>query len=552
MGTQTEAVFTELLAELAATTAPIGRPAVGARRRAEPPRSAQVAADHPPGGHRHAGVGGHGAPPLHRDRRALQEVGRGQRRRLLSLRPGRPGTDVPRAGQARRRRLPLLVRLRRARRRPLLRAHRREPQRPSGTPRSRRGDRHGPLARRPRRRHPVDQARPGRRRRHHARLPGRPGPRRQGGLGDLRRRPADDLPGGRRRTGPAFSRRADLGAGPGGHGAPGHGRAEPGGSPLPGPDHDLRVGGRGRRLRHGQLPPRGRPGARAAGPLARHASSGTCACGTPSSTPTTTTTSASPSTGRRCGTKRTVHGRSGSPRATPGIRTGSPRPDTTRAGSGSAGSCPSARPKPSTPRWCRARSRHERAGPATTDRARRPGPTPLLRGGPEHPRPDVRGRCRHVARTGRADGCGGGRDRAGRLRARRLRPPPPCPLSLVARRGQAQRRRRAGAGRAGDRPVAQPPSARGPGGSTSRDPGRAGREAHRHLRAAPHRHHASAQPDVLGPRAPVPALLGEHGAGPGRAGTPGGGRPGPEVGTNGAWPCPFSTWPCPSSSACTR
>ena len=106
----------------------------------------------------------------------------------------------------------------------------------------------------------------------------------------------------------------------------------------------------------------------------------------------------------------------------------------------------------------------------------------------------------------------------------------------LARRGQAQRRRRAGPVRAADRPAAQPAPARGPGRSTSRDPGRAGRDAHRHLRAAPHRHHASAQPDVLGPRAPVPALLGEHGAGPGRAGTPGGGRPGPAVGANGDGP----------------
>ena len=241
------------------------------------------------------------------------------------------------------------------------------------------------------------------------------------------------------------------------------------------------------------------------------------------------------------------------PHAIPGIRTGSRRPGTTRAGSGSAGSCPSARPTAIdaevVSRPVPAMSAPVRPPPIVLDDLARPrfsdearsildmmseagaatslepdalmgaavAETGLDDFGPDDfvPRLDVL--CRSLREEARLNDAGVLAQSVlvtGLLRNRLL-------LEDLVR-------------------------------STSRDPGRAGREAHRHLRAAPHRHHASAQPDVLGPRAPVPALLGEHGAGPGRAGAPGGGRPGPQAGTNGAWPCPFSTWPCPSSSACTR
>jgi hypothetical protein len=71
---------------------------------------------------------------------------------------------------------------------------------------------------------------------------------------------------------------------------------------------DLRLGRRRCRLRHGQLPPRRRPGVGAARDAHPDAPSGTSASGTRSSTRTTTTTSASPSTGRRCSTRKTAPG----------------------------------------------------------------------------------------------------------------------------------------------------------------------------------------------------------------------------------------------------
>ena len=73
----------------------------------------------------------------------------------------------------------------------------------------------------------------------------------------------------RRGSGPAVPRRGHVGARPGGHRARGAGRPEHRRRALPGADHDVRLGGRRRVLRHGQLRPgRGR-GAGDRGPLAR-------------------------------------------------------------------------------------------------------------------------------------------------------------------------------------------------------------------------------------------------------------------------------------------
>ena len=130
MTTQTETAFSELLDEVRRDPCAHGRAA--RRRRDHAARSAQMGALHPPGGGGGQRLGRQGPTALRRDRRAVQEVGRRQCRRLLLLRAHRPDPDLPGAARSRRRRLHVTHRLRRSRRRSLLDADRRVRQQPRG------------------------------------------------------------------------------------------------------------------------------------------------------------------------------------------------------------------------------------------------------------------------------------------------------------------------------------------------------------------------------------------------------------------------------------
>ncbi len=206
--------------------------------------------------------------------------------------------------RTRRRRLPLAHRLRRTRRRSLLRADRGRGEQP----RRRSGDRMGPSTScchpRPRRRRRLDPARARRRRGDHPRLPRGPGARAARRLAHRGRRTRRHASARTTPTWPVASapwltwvrEQASIVPLPLGHAQ--HHRPA-----VPGADHDLRLGRRRRRLRHGRASSSPTTRRWSSGAARPSASSGTCACGTRSSTPTTTTTSASPSTAPRWSTK---------------------------------------------------------------------------------------------------------------------------------------------------------------------------------------------------------------------------------------------------------
>ena len=145
------------------------------------------------------------------------------------------------------------------------------------------------------------------------------------------------------------------------------------------------------------------------------------------------------------------------------------------------------------------------------------------------------------------------RDRAGRLRRSGLRAAARPPVPGHARRGRLQRAPASSSSTPSslgllknrllvEDLIAPPP----------RDPRRADHRPDRHLRPAPHRHHPPAQPHVGRPRPAFAPLLGEPRAGPGR--TTSGPRPAhPTRGWSGRrWRCRSSTSPCPTSTGCTR
>ena len=115
----------------------------------------------------------------------------------------------------------------------------------------------------------LDPPRTRRGRRHHPRLPRGPGPRAPGHLAHRGRRPARDLPRGRRGPGAPPACHDHLGTRAGRHRAHPPRHAQRDRSALPGPDHDVRLGRRRRRLRHGRLRAGGRRGPRHQGPLPR-------------------------------------------------------------------------------------------------------------------------------------------------------------------------------------------------------------------------------------------------------------------------------------------
>ena len=201
----------------------------------------------------------------------VQEVGRRQRRRLLLLRPDRPGADLPGRlepgdavymsltvyggpddGRYSTRIVGSASTARRAARAPTA---------PSTSSLS-----------------PIEPTEPGvgldppgarRRGRHHAGLSRGPVGGAAGRVAHRGRRPAGDLPPGRRRPGPAHPGRDDLGARAGQHRADPPRHTQRHRSALPGADHHLRLGGRRRRLRHGRLRAGRRRGAGHPGPFAR-------------------------------------------------------------------------------------------------------------------------------------------------------------------------------------------------------------------------------------------------------------------------------------------
>ena len=127
-------------------------------------------------------VGRHDRAALHRHRRVQPQVGRRQLRRVLPVRPDRPGGHLSGDRHRGRGRLLLDQRLRRSRRRPLLRAHRRFRERPDRRRRGRRQLRDLALPRRSGAdrarsrcgtRRDVDPSRTRRRVCHHPRLPAR-------------------------------------------------------------------------------------------------------------------------------------------------------------------------------------------------------------------------------------------------------------------------------------------------------------------------------------------------------------------------------------------
>ncbi len=120
---------------------------------------------------------------------------------------------------------------------------------------------------------------------------------------------------------------------------------------LPGAHHHLRVGGRGRGLRHGHLRPDRRPGPgpTRAVPVVRLLEP-------VSVEPVPPHLQLRLRAGHHqrhpgAATSPTAPGRSSSPPGTRATPTGSPPPATTGAGSGSGGSCPTTRPISRRPRW---------------------------------------------------------------------------------------------------------------------------------------------------------------------------------------------------------
>ena len=189
----------------------------------------------------------------------VQEVGRRQRRRLLPVRADRSEPHVPGHRPPRRRRVPVADRVRRAR------TTAATPSASSSTVNDRMLDfdadgrfefdhRHPSPTRCARSRATTSSTRTTDRRTefHIEALD-----------------PPATLSRGRRRSRPPLPRRAHVGARAGEHRAARTGRAEHGRRALPGPDDDVRLGGGRRRVRDGQLRPRGRRGAGDRRPLAR-------------------------------------------------------------------------------------------------------------------------------------------------------------------------------------------------------------------------------------------------------------------------------------------
>ena len=207
------------------------------------------------------------------DRRADLQVGRRQQRRLLQLRAGLARPRVPRPRQARRRGVPLGVRLRRPRRRALVDPHRVEPQRPRHHVRRPTAASRSPsrASGRPDARNWL-RARRRRERDDHPRLPRRSGARRADA--STRSRPSR-----RSRRPPPLERRRGRGPAALGHelparaardhAAPRPGRAQHDRRRVGRARRDLRMGGEGRALRDGLVRPRRRRAARDRGPLAR-------------------------------------------------------------------------------------------------------------------------------------------------------------------------------------------------------------------------------------------------------------------------------------------
>ena len=243
----------------------------------------------------------------------------------------------------------------------------------------------------------------------------------------------------------------------------------------------------------------------------------------------------------RSPTRTTARGGWWSPHGTPATPTGSRRPATRGAGSGSAGSSPRARRSGPPPGWSasmRAPNRPPvRTGPGSRGQRIVTGrPAPVVLDDLAHPRfsPEIeqlrasRWPTWHRGARSSPTPCAG--------------PPSsrpalddfgddcvPCTASTCSAAPCVEEGDLSASGRRQlvqpAAPVPEEPAPHpGPAGPPPRDPRDPHRAADHHLRSAPHRHHPSAQPDRRRPRAAVPALLGEPRAGAGR--TPSDSRPG--------------------------
>ena len=549
MTTETEAAFAELLQTVGATHARMVEQL--ADDPADASGGAQVGAVHPAGGRRGERVGRQGPAPLRRDRGAVQEVGRRQFRRLLLLRADRSRPDLPGQARSGRRRLHVPDRLRRPGRRALFHPDRRIGQQRRRRAGRGRGHPHRHLPGRPRRaRGALDPPRARRRGRHHPRLPQRSASRDGGPPGTsrptIRPRPTA-------RTTPTW----------------------PGAS---GPRTTWM------REQASIVPiPLGTPNA----------------IDPPYPVPTTTFGWAAGDAAYAMGAFEladdealVIRGRSpecvfwnmclwnrllhtynydyervtinGSevqyePDGSWIIVDLRPAPDTPqlglhrrpRVGAHLVPLVP-ARPRhPSSPRWRCSRWTPYECSPAGRPH-RRPGGAPLQRRGPRHPRLHGGGGVAADPRPRRAHGGRPRGDRAGGLRARRLRRATRGAVRGHAPRGWLQRRRRHAATRPHHRPAQEPVADRGPRRAPPGNPRRADRGADHHLRAAADRYHAPAQPHVGRPCAAVPPLLGEPGAGPARRTRSR--RPArPTLAWSArTWRSRFSTPPCRTSTACTK